>query len=241
MTAWVYRGVWRIVVDLIRVPEGPPQLPGTAGDHVEAFKPAPAFLKYLKLYFWIGLVAIDAAILVPWVVLTANKPLIGLLVAPVAWFVAIVPDVLVFVGLHLRYDTTWYLLTDRSLRIRRGIWTIRETTITYENVQNVTVQQGPIQRLLGISNVVVRTAGGGGAKGGHGDSDAHATHVGLIEGIADAPAIRDRIMDRVRQSKTAGLGDERATGSTNPDGPARAWTGDHLRVLKEVRDLVSGA
>ena len=65
-------------------------------------------------------------------------------------------------AMHLRYDTTWYVLTNRSLRIRRGIWMIHETTITYENVQNVSVNQGPLQRIFGIADVLVQTAGGGG-------------------------------------------------------------------------------
>jgi membrane protein YdbS with pleckstrin-like domain len=235
--AWIYRGIWRAIVDWFRVPEAPPRLPdvGEAADRVDAFKPAPAFLKYLKVYFWIGLVLIDAMILVPWVVLMVNRPTIGMLVAPVAWFIAIVPDVLVYIALHLRYDSTWYLLSDRSMRIRRGIWIIRETTITYENVQNVTVHQGPVQRFFGISNVVVRTAGGGGGKHGHGHE---ATHLGVVEGIADADQVRDRIMARVRRSRTAGLGDEQSLAGS--DGHAREWTVEHVRVLREVRDLVSG-
>ena len=63
------------------------------------------------------------------------------------------PDVFAYVGIHLRYDTTWYVLTDRSLRIRRGILTIHETTISFENVQNVEVRQGPLQRYFGIADV----------------------------------------------------------------------------------------
>jgi uncharacterized membrane protein YdbT with pleckstrin-like domain len=42
-----------------------------------------------------------------------------------------------YIAIHLRYDTTWYVHGDRSLRIRRGIWVIHETTLTFENIQNV--------------------------------------------------------------------------------------------------------
>ena len=65
---------------------------------------------------------------------------------------------MVYVALHLRYDTTWYVVTDRSLRIRRGIWVIEETTITFENVQNVSITQGPLERAFGIATLVVDTA-----------------------------------------------------------------------------------
>ena len=75
--------------------------------------------------------------------------------------ILVAPDVIAYVAIHLRYDTTWYVLTDRSLRIRRGIWIIHETTISFENVQNVEVRQGPLQRYFGIADVIVQTAGGG--------------------------------------------------------------------------------
>ena len=38
---------------------------------------------------------------------------------------------------------------------------MHETTISFENVQNVEVRQGPLQRYFGIADVVVQTAGGG--------------------------------------------------------------------------------
>ncbi len=237
--AWAYRGIWRTIVNWFNIPEDPPTLPNAHGEpadisnQLDAFKPSPQFLKYLKLGFWIWLVIIDAAILIPWGILTYFHPLIGMILAPIAWAIAVVPDILVYIGLHLRYDTTWYLLTDRALRIRSGIWVIKETTITYENIQNVTIHQGPFQRFFGISNVVVRTAGGGASHGGKGPV---TSHLGLIEGIANAAAIRDRIMDRVRQSRTAGLGDERAAAID----ASRQWSAEHVHMLREIRDLVVG-
>ena len=77
---------------------------------------------------------------------------------------AVLPDILAYIAIHLRYDTMWYVMTDRSLRCRRGIWVIFEHTITFENVQNVHVRRGPVQYFFGISTVVVETAGA--AEGG---------------------------------------------------------------------------
>lgn len=78
----------------------------------------------------------------------------GVLIAPLLRAFIILPDVVAYVAIHLRFDTTWYVMTERSLRIRRGIWVLHETTITFENVQNVVVNQGPVQRFFGIANVV---------------------------------------------------------------------------------------
>jgi Predicted membrane protein len=63
--------------------------------------------------------------------------------------------------LRIDWELRWYMTTDRSLRIREGTWRVREKTLTLTNVQNVTVHENPVQRLLGIANVRVRTAGGG--------------------------------------------------------------------------------
>lgn len=163
--AWVYRGVWGVVAGWFRVPTDRPSLPVAPGGFVETFKPAPAFLRYLKFWFWIGLLPSDIATVLAWGAITIVVPWLGLLLVPAALVVAIAPDIVVYVALHLRYDTTWYVVTDRSLRIRRGIWVIEETTITFENVQNVSITQGPVERAFGIATLVVDTAGGGGDQG----------------------------------------------------------------------------
>ncbi|MHC4797433.1 MAG: PH domain-containing protein, partial [Planctomycetota bacterium] len=216
-TAWIYEGIWSILVGWFRVPKEPPTLPVQAADTIETFRPAPDFLRYLKFCFWLGLVLVDLVILVIWIVIVVAAPLVGILLAPLAFFLAVVPDIVVYVALHLRYDTTWYVMTDRSLRIRRGIWVIREVTITFENVQNVKVQQGPLQRFFGIANLIVETAGAG-------SSDSHegfqVTNQGLIEGIGDPDHIRKLIMGRLGESKTVGLGDDAAEEA----GISRRWT-----------------
>ena len=135
----VYRGIWHGLVKWFKVPDEPPTLPTSPGEQLERFKPAEGFLRYLLLFFWIGLVIIDLIFLGIWLVSFAISLWLGLALLPVFLAVAILPDIVVYVAIHLRYDTTWYVLSDRSVRIRRGIWTITETTITFENVQDVKI------------------------------------------------------------------------------------------------------
>jgi membrane protein YdbS with pleckstrin-like domain len=233
VTEWVYGGVWGVLTRWFRVPDKPPTLPTRPDETCESFRPATGFLKYLKLQFWIILAIIDGLIFIGWLVLVIAAPVVGVILAPLALAIAVLPDVVAYIAIHLRYDTTWYVLSDRSLRIRRGIWVIHETTITFENVQNVTVKQGPIQRLFGIADVLVETAGGGG-----GASDPHggrsSAHQGLIEGVADARRIRDLLLARMRRSQSAGLGDERLADVRPAAAPA--WTAEHLAALREIRD-----
>lgn len=229
---WCYRGVWAGVTKWLCVPAAPPELVGAHDQHVRAFRPAEGYLRYRKLFFWIGLFAVDIALIIAWIALLVAFPIAGILLAPIFWFIIIAPDILVYIGIHLRYDTTWYVLSDRTLRIRRGIWIINEVTITYENIQNVSVRQGPIQRAFGISDLVVQTAGGGGAVGGHGEQNLSG-HMGLLEGIDNAEEVRELIMDKWRAAKNAGLGDESSRAQTTSHGMS---TGE-LEVLGEIRNL----
>jgi len=152
---------------------------------------------------------------------------------PFVLVLVVLPEIVAYVAIHLRYDTTWYVLSDRSVRIRRGIWVIAETTITFENVQDVKIDQGPVQRYFGISDIIIQTAGGGSVhQSSHGKTTT-TTHVGHIEGIADAHRIRDLIMNRVRQSRSAGLGDEQV-GASHHVSQAPTWSPAHLQVLREI-------
>jgi membrane protein YdbS with pleckstrin-like domain len=230
--SWVYRGIWGILASCFKVPLEPPTIPFHDSATIETFRPARAFLSYLRLQFWLAAGFFGLMWLGFWIILVVLLPLVGLLILlPVALAYGF-PYVLAFIAIHLRYDSTWYVLTDRSLRIRRGIWTIRETTITFENIQNVTVNQGPLQRLFGISDVIVQTAGGG-APGPHGEQTL-GPHAGILEGLADAPRIRDVLLARLKASRTAGLGDEAH--------PAilQTWGPEHLAVLREIRDRAAG-
>jgi uncharacterized membrane protein YdbT with pleckstrin-like domain len=103
-------------------------------------------------------------------------------------------------------------------------------------VQNVEVHQGPLQRWFGIADVLVTTAGGGSEHTAEGRSSASMTsHHGLIDGVSHAAQVRDLILSRLRQSRTAGLGDE---GERHE---SAAWTPEHLAVLREIRDLARAA
>ena len=226
-TGWVYRGIWGVLTNWFRVPPEPPALPVAPGDHLQSFRPAEGFLRYLKFRFWVLLFVVDIALLIAWLAITAASVRIGLLLAPVALAVMVLPDIVAYAAIHLRYDTTWYVLTHRSMRIRRGIWVIQETTITFENIQNISVESGPLERWFGIANVIVDTAGGGPEKSSHGKVKENF-HRGVIEGIDHPDEIRDLIMNRLRQSRTSGLGDEHAT--------APAWGTRHVAILREIRD-----
>jgi membrane protein YdbS with pleckstrin-like domain len=232
---WIYSGIWAVLVEWFRVPEAPPTIPGGATDVARSFRPAEGYLRYLKFYFWFGLVVIDGLIFFAWLAVAIALPIAGFILALPALALAVLPDIVAYIAIHLRYDTTWYLVSNRSMRIRRGIWILHETTITYENIQNIRVSQGPIERAFGIGNVLVETAGGG-----SGNAEGGGTtllHRGLIEGVDNANEIRDLILSHLRKTRTTGLGDE--IPHTEYAHDARGWTTEQLTILREIREAAT--
>jgi len=235
----VYAGVWGWLRVLFRVPSEPPSLPADSAELLRQVHPAAGFLSYLKLKFWVALTAVDGVIAIVWLGLAARHPRAALVLLVPALLIAALPDIVAYVALQLRYDTTWYVMSARSLRIRRGIWVLREMTITFENVQNIKVTQGPLMRYFGIKNLVVETAGGAApsvkAEGAGGASENQA----VLEGLDNADEIRDLIMSRVRASRSAGLGDEAAHEAGASRGKGHALTPVQVQLLREIRDAAA--
>jgi membrane protein YdbS with pleckstrin-like domain len=147
-----------------------------------------------------------------------------------------------FLMLRLDYRYRWYMVTDTTLRIREGLLRVREQTMTFANIQNLSIKQGPLQRLFGISDLQVRTAGGGGEHSGEGEelSEADNMHLSFFRGVSNADEIRDLVMDRMRGLRDTGLGDpdevERRSPAPDQDIAAR-MLGAARELLAETRRL----
>ncbi|MDQ3388613.1 MAG: PH domain-containing protein [Gemmatimonadota bacterium] len=205
----------RWILRFLRVPPDPYLPAGDAGS-VRVFQAGRRFYQY-RLLLW-GLAQLG----------TLWGLTIGLLVlqtlpeeAPRAllWFgealgvLAFLTQLpITYAILRLDYELRWYIVTDRSLRIREGIVSVKEKTMTFANIQHITVKQGPLQRLMGISDVEVRTAGGGGSEGKKGQQGGESMHEAYFRGVDNAEEIRDVIREGVRRHRDSGLGD--------PDEPA---------------------
>lgn len=248
---------------LLRVPPDP-HVPSGEGERVRVFRAAPTFYRYNLLRWAIGQSAVLALLAAGTLVMRSAtgsldaSPSFGI----AAWIggaasVAFLAQLFVtFAALRLDYDLRWYILTPRSLRIREGLLRVREQTMTFANIQNMSIRQGPLQRLLGIADVEVHTAGGGSGgqgSGGHGfggQGSGGRLHVGTLRGVDNAEEVRSAIQARVRLHRDAGLGDpddpEPATGPDSAAGQPAAEApllpeGDVLvaarTLLEEVRRL----
>lgn len=230
-----------LVLRLLRVPADP-RIP--EGESVRVFRAAPNFLTWRRVLWLVTQLGTLTGLLFGLAFLRTlegqawNPWLFGMLrLAEIAGFVAFALQIpFTWAMLRLDYELRWYVVTDRSLRIREGITTVREKTLTFANIQNITINQGPVQRLLGIADLEVRTAGGGGDKTetkGQGLGDD--LHVAFFHGVDNAPEIRDVIRERVRLGKGSGLGDPDDAHEREDDDEAAAAR----LLLDEVRALRS--
>jgi uncharacterized membrane protein YdbT with pleckstrin-like domain len=159
-----------------------------------------------------------------------------------AWLTFLVQLPLSLALLKLDFDLRWYVLSDRSLRIREGILRMKEKTMTFANIQQISIRQNPIQRLLGIADVQVRTAGGGSSGGSSGHEMGESMHEAYFRGVDNAEEIRRAIQDRVRQHRDSGLGDPdepppTALPVSSDAGSAEAALVAARELLQEMRAL----
>jgi membrane protein YdbS with pleckstrin-like domain len=117
-----------------------------------------------------------------WFVLP-GPPLLRTALAVVAPWVLAVP---LAIRLPARRYAAWrYRLAADALRLDRGVMFRTESVVPYTRIQHVDTEQGPIERLLGLSRVIVHTASG---------TSSTLTIPGLTP--ADAEALREQLATR---------------------------------------------
>ena len=201
---------------VLRIPPEPEPPPGDE-TRTQIFRAAPNFFKYLLAMWAVKTIApllfLSFVMIGPLIAMLANKSrglnagfwILLALEGVVVAFV-LIARIVALVVVRLDFEQRWYVITDRSLRVREGILQVREATVTFANIQNISISQGPIQRLLGIADLRVDTAGGGGgaAHNQHGTPNLHTVR---CRGVDNANAIKELMQQRLRHLKDSGLGD----------------------------------
>jgi uncharacterized membrane protein YdbT with pleckstrin-like domain len=240
----MYSGLKGVLLQVLRVPEKPEP---PRGEELEVFLASPRWFNYRRILWALQSMAL-AAFLAPFalgfigvgqgeptksVVLVSIVALVGGLI--------VVQRLFVYLTLRIDYEMRWYMVTDRSLRIREGVIGLREMTLTFANIQEISITQGPVQRLFKIHDLLVRTAGGGGAPQQQGH--AAAMHIGYFRGVDNAEEIRDLIRARLKAYKSTGLGDGHV--EVEPESPGGGSLSDALVKLRDetraLRDAVETA
>ena len=248
----MYELLKQIVLTLLRCPKEPPEPPAGSHGTVHVFRASPSFLRYRLLKVLFHLVAIAIFIVIGAGGLTLGAQTAGragwfVILAGVAGELIVLVNILIlYITVRLDYDMRYYIITDRSLRIREGAWQIRETTLTFANIQNMNIVQGPLERLFGIYDLVVDTAGGGGSSGhnSEGRLTGGILHQGVFRGIQNPAQLRDLILGYLRSIRTSGLGDhedqEHAVGpALSPAAAPSASFLAHPEILAALRDIAA--
>ncbi|MPZ89895.1 MAG: PH domain-containing protein [Nitriliruptorales bacterium] len=113
--------------------------------------------KRVRLLWWAqgALVTVQVTVLAVVVDVVAPLPLPNGLIPGAAFVVGAMLAAILPV---LRYRRWRYAIRERDLWIRRGVFWVTVSVIPFSRLQFVDTQQGPLDRLFGLSQLVVHTA-----------------------------------------------------------------------------------
>ena len=232
----------RFCEELLRIPGDPESPPGDEAS-TQRFRAAPNYYRYLLL-LW----GLRTSVLLLVFLMMEVGPIMAVLELHrqrlLSVLLAGLPQIIILIFLlgrlfslalvRLHFEKRWYLVTDRSLRLREGIWKIREMTITFANIQNISISQGPIQRALGIADLRVDTAGGSAPARRARKGETQSLHTAYFRGVGNANAIREVVQNRLRQSRDSGLGDHEELRAVASAPTTESSMEDVIAALREV-------
>ena len=201
------------LLGLLRVPPEP-HAPDGSPDSIRIFRAGRNYYHW-RLIVWVFsqlLVILSGAAFLGFNFLVLRKLPPIVLSVMVAVDLAVMAIILIgtpfsYLLQRLNYELRWYIVTDRSLRIRSGIWSVEELTMTFANIQDLKITAGPLQGWLGIADLEVSSAGGGGVSAGGKHGGTTSSHTAKFAGVDNAVEIRDLIVERLKRYRDAGLGD----------------------------------
>lgn len=189
-----------IFLPLLRLDFTPPHLP-EGSSLVRALKPSEQWLAYRYLQTLFGFlnqfIGVGVAVIAVVVKLKGLGVVLAVGIALVQFFLIGLALVTTRVDFELRH----YLVGDRSLRVAQGAWKREEVTLSYANVQNLEVNQGPLERLFGFKSLTISTAGADTTPGGEN------SHLVTLVGLSDADELRNLILGMLKQQRDSGLGE----------------------------------
>lgn len=253
----------RRLLGLLRIPAEPHVPPGEEA-HAEVFRAGEGYYNFLLLKWFFQQVGALAGLMVgtaflhsvlvlgrvPWGAVKGKGAAKALRAAQaVPWEAFLVVEAFAWAGFLLAcagtflllvwdYRCRHYILTDRCLRIQEGLWTFREQTFSLANIQDLDVRRGPLQRFLGIGDLVVRTAGGGSEPQDelHTAAGGGNLHQGRLRGVAEPERLRDRLLARMRAHAADGLGGPGPAGP--PDPGLEAAAREALTAARALREAL---
>lgn len=198
-----------VFLPLLKVDFTPPHLP-EGSSLVRELKPSDKWLGYRYLQTMFGFLNQFIGFGIAVIALMAKLKGWGVALALLLFAVEFFVIGLALVTTRVDFEVRHYLVGDRSLRVVQGAWTREEVTLSYANVQNLEVTQGPLERLFGFKSLTISTAGADTTPG------AQNSHLVTLVGLDDADALRGLILNMLKQHRDSGLGEPVTTPTTAP-------------------------
>ncbi len=114
------------------------------------------------LFFFrsIGSFIIIAVVLSAWIIATITTYSSGVkLIAGILLIVIFLVVIISYIWARLTYYFWRYQLTEDCYRAERGVIFKRYISIPYERIQNIDIHRGILDRILGLSDLQIQTAG----------------------------------------------------------------------------------
>ncbi len=218
-----------IFLPLLKLDLAPPHLP-EGSSLVRSLKPSEKWLAYRYLQTLFGFLNQFIGL---------GIGLIALVVQLKGWGVAIAMGLLVIQGFaiglalvttRVDFELRHYLVGDRSLRVAQGAWKREEVTLSYANVQNIEVTQGPLERFFGFKSLTISTAGADTTPG------AENSHLVTLVGLEQADEVRQLILTMLKQQRDSGLGEPTHRPQPTATGMSLARLGEIRTAALSLRD-----
>ncbi len=200
-----------LFLPLLKVDFRPPHLP-EGSSLVRALKPSEKWLGYRYLTVLFGLLNQFIGTGVGAVALMATGQRWAFAVAGLLVVIQCFTVGLALVVARVDFELRHYLVGDRSLRVVQGAWTREEVTLSYANVQNLEVTQGPLERFFGFKSLTISTAGADNAPG------ERNSHLVSLVGLTSADELRALILNMLKQERGPGLGEAAPAPAALPHG-----------------------
>ncbi|MDS0281288.1 PH domain-containing protein [Haloarcula onubensis] len=169
-----------------------------------------------ETYDWLTLDG-DEEIL--WAGQPATETLYGAVLVGIPLLPLLGLGLLVIASAYLTRENTDYVITDKSVYKKTGIFSRSVSEVEYEKVQNTSFSVGVVGRYFGYGNVDISTAGGSGVEMS-------------LRGVTEPQDVQKRLSRRVKEVQGGrGRGDEEA----KPD-----VLGEILSELRAIRVALEG-
>jgi uncharacterized membrane protein YdbT with pleckstrin-like domain len=155
------------------------------GDETMIWEGRPTWRAMLSFHIkWIGLTLILFALLIG-----VDSIGVGVPTTVIGAVLLIGVGVTILAGWIMRFFTQ-YTITTKRLHIRRGVLSKTESSTNVDRIQNITVTQSPVDRIMKVGTIDFDTAG-----------DASSDRFSFV-GVDNPQSLREEIMQARDEEKT---------------------------------------